>query len=244
MTRHRLLSADEEVDLFMRIEAGRAAKAALADGRETAALRRLVESGADAETMLVECNMGLVHKAANKRIISDPALEYDDMVGAGLIGLVEAMHRYDWRRGNRFSTVAIFGITSAMSIQIHNSGRIRIPVYLRDSKEKRGRNRALLDWAAGVMELDAAMTGRKDGEGLELGEMVADGGQSVEEQVSEKLFLEQAIKRAKFPAKQLLVLMDWAKGYSSEAAGKRHGMSKALAHLARKRLRAAAAGVE
>lgn len=104
-------SADDAVDettLFRRIEAAVAAKAALdgvlhveASCRE---LELLVSEGRDAVEEVWRRSLPMVMAAASDRAF-DPG-RVDDLVGAGCLGLAEAIWRFDHRRGARFATLA------------------------------------------------------------------------------------------------------------------------------------------
>ena len=57
------------------------------------------------ETPLAEENLGLVHLCANR--FRNRGIEYDDLYGAGCIGLVKAAKAFDSDRGVKFSTYAV-----------------------------------------------------------------------------------------------------------------------------------------
>lgn len=105
------LGADEEWDLFGRLEAGIAAQAVL-DGRavigcdaSAAELEAIAVQGEEAAEQLWQAMMGMAVKVAGNlaRAASGPV---EDMRQAGFLGLAEAMLRFDRCRGVRFSTFA------------------------------------------------------------------------------------------------------------------------------------------
>ncbi len=103
------LSADEELELARRIEAGVLAADALARpvppaGADEAGLTELVAIGNAARDRFVLANLGLVHQAV--RELADSAADPDDLFQEGCLGLAEAIMRFDHTRGVRFSTHA------------------------------------------------------------------------------------------------------------------------------------------
>jgi RNA polymerase primary sigma factor len=103
-TSHRLLSADEEVALAKRIEIG-----------DRAARNRLVSS-----------NLRLVVSIARRYEGRGVALL--DLVQEGILGLIGAVERFDWRRGFRLSTYATWSIHNSLRHAVETQGRaLRIP---------------------------------------------------------------------------------------------------------------------
>ena len=134
--RHPLLTKDEEVLLAQRIEAGAAARAALADpgartSAERASLRRTVKRGDDAQRRFVLSNLRLVVSIAKRYQAS--GLPLLDLVQEGNLGLMHAVEKFDWRKGFKFSTYATWWIRQAITRGIANTGRtIRLPVHAGD----------------------------------------------------------------------------------------------------------------
>jgi RNA polymerase primary sigma factor len=103
--RHPLLNAAEEVDLAQRIERG--------------------DMGAKAR--LINSNLRLVISIA-KRYQGD-ALPLLDLIQEGILGLIRASEKFDWRRGYKFSTYATYWIRQAIGHGLaHSSRTIRLPV--------------------------------------------------------------------------------------------------------------------
>ncbi len=134
MGQQGLLSAEEEVQLAMEIEAGRAAEEQLASGEVTDLdqIDRLVnarEIGDAARAHLIRANTRLVVSIAKK--YRGRGLQFLDLIQEGNVGLMKAVEKYDYRRGNRFSTYATWWIRQAVTRALANHGRtIRIPAHL------------------------------------------------------------------------------------------------------------------
>jgi RNA polymerase primary sigma factor len=129
-----LLSADQEVDLAQRIERGKAALAKL-DGHtllsphERLQMTEHVADGVQARQELIQANLRLVVSIAKKYI--GHQMSFLDLVQEGNLGLMRAVDKFDWRKGNRFSTYATWWIRQAVSRSLAEHGRlIRLPVHL------------------------------------------------------------------------------------------------------------------
>jgi DNA-directed RNA polymerase sigma subunit (sigma70/sigma32) len=107
---HRaLLSAADERWLAQAIEAGRAASGRLECGVDEEGDSALVAEGERARQHFIEANVRLVQSIANRFSVPS-ALERDDLVQDGMIGLEKAVEKFDWRRGYKFSTYATWWI--------------------------------------------------------------------------------------------------------------------------------------
>jgi RNA polymerase primary sigma factor len=116
-----LLSREEEVELAQRIERG-----------DLAAKERLVNS-----------NLRLVISNARKYQGHDMPLL--DLIQEGILGLIRAAEKFDWRKGYKFSTYATFWIRQALQRALDNRARtIRIPVHLGQRERKIARAQAEL----------------------------------------------------------------------------------------------------
>jgi len=135
MARTPLLSAEEEVQLAMRMEAGLIAEQQLAEFPEherRAEWQFLVQDGINAKDHLTRANTRLVVSVA-KRFMSRgvPLL---DLIQEGNLGLMKAVEKFDYHRGLRFSTYATWWIRQSISRSIADHGRIiRVPVHMSDS---------------------------------------------------------------------------------------------------------------
>jgi len=134
MGQQSLLTADEEVQLAMEIEAGRAAADTLDEALsltddELDELINIREIGDAARAHLIRANTRLVVSIAKK--YRGRGLQFLDLIQEGNVGLMKAVEKYDYRRGNRFSTYATWWIRQAVTRALANHGRtIRIPAHL------------------------------------------------------------------------------------------------------------------
>ena len=137
MSRVPLLKLEEELDLALRIEAGRDAKNQLACGKirkrsfEQKRLDGLVQEGVMARDHLIKANTRLVVSIA-KRYMGH-AIPFLDLIQEGNLGLMKAVEKYDVHRGFRFSTYATWWIRQTITRAIADQSRtIRVPVHMTD----------------------------------------------------------------------------------------------------------------
>jgi RNA polymerase primary sigma factor len=132
----------------------------LLTAEEERRLARAVERGdLAAKDRLVRCNLRLVASVARRHV--GRGLPMEDLLQEGVVGLIRAAEKFDWRRGTRFSTYAVPWIRQAISQALANTGRlIRLPAPQHLQAERLSRaERALLEQGAadpGVAELAAA----------------------------------------------------------------------------------------
>ena len=136
MAQEPLLTADEEIDLAKRIERGKKAQSRLDQPDVTTKsdrwirhLDRLIYDGQASREHLGRANTRLVVSIA-KRYMGQ-GLPFPDLIQEGNVGLMRAVDKYDYRRGNRFSTYATWWIRQAITRALAQKTRtIRIPLHM------------------------------------------------------------------------------------------------------------------
>ena len=151
--RTSLLTAEQEVNLAKRIEAGLFAEHKLAtepdlpeDYRQE--LELVAEDGRRAKAHMLEANLRLVVSVAKK--YSDRGLSLLDVVQEGNLGLIRAVEKFDYTKGYKFSTYATWWIRQAITRAIADQARtIRIPVHMVETINKMARVQRQLHQALG-----------------------------------------------------------------------------------------------
>ena len=124
--RYPLLSREDEIELARRIEQG----------------------DLEAKARLINSNLRLV--ISNARKYQGHDLPLLDLIQEGILGLIRASEKFDWRKGFKFSTYATFWIRQAIQRALDNRARtIRIPVHLGQRERKIARAHSELSAALG-----------------------------------------------------------------------------------------------
>ena len=150
MAQEPLLTAAEEIELAKRIERGKASQEKLEQlgPRGNKTLRRellaLVEDGQAAREHLGRANTRLVVSIA-KRYMGQ-GLPFPDLIQEGNVGLMRAVDKYDYKRGNRFSTYATWWIRQAITRALAQKTRtIRIPLHMTERIRQMYRTAQILE---------------------------------------------------------------------------------------------------
>jgi RNA polymerase primary sigma factor len=110
---HPLLTAAEEIELAKRIERG----------------------DLEAKEQMINANLRLVVSQARR--YQGHGLPMEDLVQEGMLGLIRAVEKFDWRRGFKFSTYGTLWIRQAIQRGLQNHGRtIRVPVHVSQRQVK------------------------------------------------------------------------------------------------------------
>jgi RNA polymerase primary sigma factor len=187
--KHPLLTAEEEIELAKRIERG----------------------DLEAKDRMVNSNLRLVISVARK--YQGQGLPLGDLIQEGMLGLIRAVEKFDWRKGFKFSTYGTLWIRQAIGRGLANSGRtVRLPVHIvararkiSDAERKLavelGRQpteeeiaahvELPLDEVVDIRRADRGPTSLDQGVGEDgetaLGDLIAGDGPSIEDYVSTEL---------------------------------------------------------
>ena len=122
----------DSLQLFLN-EAGRYA---LLTAAQEVELAKAIERGdKQAKDMLINSNLRLVVSIAKK--YQGHGLTLLDLIQEGIIGLIRAAEKFDWRKGFKFSTYATWWIRQAVQRGVANKARvIRIPAHIGEREQK------------------------------------------------------------------------------------------------------------
>jgi RNA polymerase primary sigma factor len=132
--RYPLLTAAEEVELAKRIEQG----------------------DLEAKERMINSNLRLVVSNARRYQGQDVALL--DLIQEGVLGLMRAVEKFDWRRGYKFSTYGTYWIRQSMQRAVGNTSRtIRMPIHLGQRERRLARAQSALAARLGRSPTDAEL---------------------------------------------------------------------------------------
>jgi RNA polymerase primary sigma factor len=128
----RSSAAPESLELFLR----RARLHPLLTAAEEIELAKRIERGdLEAKERMVNSNLRLVVSQARR--YQGHGLPMEDLVQEGMLGLIRAVEKFDWRRGFKFSTYGTLWIRQAIQRGLQNHGRtIRVPVHVAQRQVK------------------------------------------------------------------------------------------------------------
>ncbi len=141
--RTALLTAEQEVDLAKRIEAGvfaahKLETAGRLSPQRKADLRAVIRGGNSARNHLLVANLRLVVSLAKR--YTGRGMPLLDLIQEGNLGLIRAVEKFDYTKGFKFSTYATWWIRQAISRGMADQGRtIRLPVHLVEQVNKLSR---------------------------------------------------------------------------------------------------------
>jgi len=112
---------------------------------EIALSKRVMDGDAEARDLLIRANLRLVVDVAKRYAYT--GIPMADLIGDGNIGLIRAAGDYDYTRGTRFSTYAVWWIRQTIDRSVTNTGRfVRVPCHMRTMLAKY--HRVLERWQA------------------------------------------------------------------------------------------------
>jgi RNA polymerase primary sigma factor len=153
MAQEPLLTAQEEIELAKRIELGKEVALRLQsmpdlDPEQRRQLEAIVRDGQAAREHLGRANTRLVVSIA-KRYMGQ-GLPFPDLIQEGNVGLMRAVDKYDYQRGNRFSTYATWWIRQAITRALAQKTRtIRIPLHMTERIRQMYRTAQMLEQSLG-----------------------------------------------------------------------------------------------
>ena len=197
----------------------------------------------DEKELFVKNNLGLVHSCAHR--FKGRGIEYDDLFGAGSIGLIKAIDAFDENRGVKFSTYAVPVILGEMRRLFRDGGAVKVSRSLKELSLKlvRQREKFMADHfreptiqeLSSLLEVDPELVVEALGVSqppMSLTEDEEDGGgqfdvriEAHEEEMSDKIALKEVIDCLDHNDRQLITLRYFGNKTQVETAN-RLGMTQ------------------
>lgn len=173
ISRHDLLTPPEEVELAKAVQAGVAASEELQSGdaltpRRTRELRQARADGEDARRRFVNANLRLVVSVARSARQGRSQNDLLEAIQEGNLGLMRAVEKFDWRKGYKFSTYAMWWIRQAISrteamdspvsisaaarVEMRSVDRVKHDSLMAGREGKEMSDADAVDWVNGSME--------------------------------------------------------------------------------------------
>ncbi len=188
------------------------------------------------QRIVIEENLGLVHACAHR--FSGRGIEYEDLYGAGCIGLCKAAEAFDWERGVKFSTYAVPVILGEIRRLFRDGGAVKVSRSLKELgiKVQRAREELCNQTGSeptihqiaqhlGVEPEQVAEAAMAVSPVLSLTESDEEGGgqidlpvDSPEEKITDRLSLRQAMQELEERDRKLIVLRYYGRKTQSQTA--------------------------
>ena len=205
------------------------------------------------ESYLPEDNLGLVHLCANR--FRGRGIEYDDLYGAGCMGLVKAAKAFDDSRGVKFSTYAVPVILGEIKRLFRDGGTVKVSRSLKELSlkitratqsftHKNGREPTVSELSkllnADPEDIIAALNSSQPALSLTMGDEDGDSQTDLpvdppDEDITDKLALRQVLAELS-PEDRKLIDLRYFKGLTQTKAAKELGMTQVQVSRREKKL--------